>query len=140
MYKATMSAISSLAIAGFLMLGSSSLAGAQSMSPSHMHSHMHMHMHKKTITGCLQKGDESGEYSMKTANGKMYGLTSKKVDLSEHVGHKVKLHGYITPESAEGAEANQQSAGTANGSMEKGGDIDMTVTSLKMVSKTCSMM
>ena len=131
MYKATMSMMSSLAIAGFLLVGSGSLAGAQSMSQSHMHGHMH----KTTITGCLHKDDEAGEYSMKAPNGKMYGLTSKKVDLSEHVGHKVKLHGYITPESAEGSEPNEQSSG-----MEKGGDIDMTVTSLKMISKTCSMM
>jgi hypothetical protein len=91
--------------------------------------------HNTSITGCLQKGDEAGEYSMKTADGKLYGLTSKKVQLSEHVGHKVMLRGYITPESAEGSEQNEQSSAGA----EKGGDIDMTVTQLKMISTSCQM-
>lgn len=124
MYKSIISAISSLAVAGFLLMGTGSTASGQNMS------NMHKKEHKATVTGCLQKGDEAGEYSI-SAHGKMYGLTSSKVMLGDHVGHKVTVHGYITPESAEGAEANENAAG------EKGGDIDMTVTSLKMVSKTC---
>ena len=131
MYKAMVSTMSSIAIAGFFLLGTSGLAGAQSMST--MHSHMNK-AHKTSITGCLQKGDEAGEYSMKTSDGKMYGLTSKKVQLAGHVGHKVMLQGYITPESAEGSEANEKPSIT-----EKGGDIDMTVTTLKMISTTCQM-
>ena len=131
MYKVTISTMSSLAIAGFFLLGTSGFGGAQSMSTTH--SHMKKG-HKASITGCLQKGDEADEYSMKTSDGKMYGLTSKKVQLADHVGHKVMLHGYITPESAEGNEANEQPSG-----VEKGGDIDMTVTSLKMISSTCQM-
>ncbi len=130
MYKATISTMSSIAIVGFFLLGSSGLAGAQSTSTMH---HMNK-VHETSITGCLQKGDEAGEYSMKTSDGKMYGLTSKKVQLSDHVGHKVMLHGNVTPESGEKPEANAQPSAT-----EKGGDIDMTVTSLKMISTTCQM-
>lgn len=126
MYKSILSVISSLAVAGFLFIGTGSTASAQTTST------MHHKEHRATVTGCLQKGDEANEYSIK-AHGKTYGLTSTKVNLSDHVGHKVTVHGYITPESAEGAEANENAAG------EKGGDIDMTVTSLKMVSKTCQM-
>ena len=48
--------------------------------------------------------------------------------------HKVTVKGYITPKSAEGSEANEPSS-----TKEKGGDIDMTVTSLKMISTTCQM-
>lgn len=131
MYKATISTMSSLAIAGFFLLGTGGFANAQSTST--MHAHMR-NGHRTSITGCLQKGDEAGEYSMKTSDGKMYGLTSKKVQLADHVGHKVTLHGYITPESAEGSEPNEQPSTT-----EKGGDIDMTVTSLKMISTSCQM-
>jgi hypothetical protein len=136
MYKAMISTISSLALAGFFLLGSNGLAVAQSAStmPSQSTTHSHMNKgHSTSITGCLEKGDEANEYSMKTSNGKTYGLTSKKVQLSDHVGHKVMLRGYITPESAEGSEPKESSTA------EKGGDIDMTVTSLKMISTTCQM-
>lgn len=127
MYKSILSLLSSLAVAGFLLMGTGSNANAQKTA------NMHHKEHKATVTGCLQKGDEAGEYSIKAPDGKTYGLTSKTVNLSEHVGHKVKVHGYITPESAEGNEANENAAG------EKGGDIDMTVTSLKMEHGACHM-
>ena len=82
MYKTVQSTILSLAMAGFFVLGTSGPVKAQSMSD--MHSHMHKG-HKTSITGCLQKGDEADEYSM-NSNGKMYGLTSKNVQLGDHVG------------------------------------------------------
>lgn len=130
MFKAMLSTMSSLAVVCFFLLGTSGPAGAQSMLTHH-----HMHKgHKVSITGCLQKGDEAGEYSM-NANGKKYGLTSTKVQLADHVGHKVMVKGYTTPESAEGTEANEQPSTNS----ENGGDIDVTVTSLKMISTTCSM-
>ena len=132
----SLSLISSLALAGLFLLGTSGLASAQDTTTTQSTTTTKTHMHHKmtSITGCLQKGDEANEYSVKTSDGKMYGLTSKKVQLAEHVGHNVKLMGYITPESAEGTEANEKSSGT-----KKGGDIDMTVTSLKMISTTCPM-
>ncbi|MGH9587194.1 MAG: hypothetical protein ACRD3F_09605 [Acidobacteriaceae bacterium] len=130
MYRATISALSSIAVACFFLLGTSGLASAQSTAKMHSQ----MKHHSTSITGCLQKGDEAGEYSMKTADGKAYGLTSKKVKLAGHVGQKVKVRGYITPESAETEQNEQPSAGA-----EKGGDIDMTVTSLKMISRSCQM-
>ena len=59
---------------------------------------------KTTVTGCLQKGDEAGEYSITGEDGKMYGLRSKTVKLSEHVGHKVTVTGTLRAESAEKGE------------------------------------
>ncbi len=120
--------ISSFAMTGFLLLGTAGFSVAQNSTS------MHKVRKSVSITGCLTKGDEAGEYSMKTSDGKLYGLTSRNVPLKDHVGHQVKLHGYITPESAEKPEANEQSTGAA----EAGGDIDMTVTSLKMLSSTCN--
>lgn len=123
-------------MAGFLLLGAGGLASAQQTNMSNTTNATHTrHHHRASATGCLQKGNETGEYSLKASNGKTYGLTSTKVQLENHVGEKVKVRGYITPESAEGTEANEASSGT-----EKGGDIDMTVTSLKMVSKSCNTM
>jgi hypothetical protein len=46
-----------------------------------------------TVTGCLAKGDEANEYSLKTEDGKTYGLMSSSVKLDAHVGHKVTVTG-----------------------------------------------
>src|SRR5262245_51948059 len=62
---------------------------------------------KTTVTGCLQKGDEAGEYSITGEDGKMYGLRSKSVKLSEHLGHKVTVTGTLKPESAEKGEKGE---------------------------------
>src|SRR5215469_17580184 len=56
---------------------------------------------KTTVTGCLQKGDEAGEYSITGEDGKTYGLRSKAVNLSEHLGHKVTVTGTLRAETAE---------------------------------------
>ena len=88
---------------------------------------------KTTVTGCLQKGDEPGEYSITGENGKMYGLRSKTVKLSEHLGHKVTVTGTLRPESAE-KEKGEAAEHEKKGAAEAG---DIRVTNLKMVSETC---
>ena len=88
---------------------------------------------KTTVTGCLQKGDEPGEYSITGEDGKTYGLRSKAVNLSQHLGHKVTITGTLRPESAEKekGEAEQHEKKEA---AEAG---DIRVTDLKMVSDKC---
>ena len=88
---------------------------------------------KATVTGCLQKGDEPGEYSITGEDGKTYGLRSKAVNLSQHLGHKVTITGTLRAESAEkekgeAAEHEKKEAAEAG---------DIRVTDLKMVSDTC---
>ena len=88
---------------------------------------------KTTITGCLQKGDEPGEYSITAEDGKTYGLRSKTVKLSEHLGHKVTVTGTLRAESAEkergeAAEHEKKEAAEAG---------DIRVADLKMVSDKC---
>ena len=46
-----------------------------------------------TVTGCMQKGDEAGEYSITSEDGKRYGLRGKTVGLAKHLGHKVSVTG-----------------------------------------------
>src|SRR5437762_13092229 len=89
---------------------------------------------KTTVTGCLQKGDEPGEYSITGEDGKTYGLRSRAVNLSQHLGHKVTIAGRLRPESAEKekGEAEQHEKKEA---AEAG---DIRVTSLKMVRDTCT--
>lgn len=88
---------------------------------------------KTSVTGCLQKGDEPGEYSITGPDGKIYGLRSKTVKLSQHLGHKVTVTGSLRPESAEKGKAEAQE--NKSNEMTEAGDI--RVTDLKMVSEKC---
>ena len=88
---------------------------------------------KTSVTGCLQKGDEAGEYSITGEDGKTYGLRSKTVKLSQHLGHKVTITGTLRPESAEKKEGEAAEHETKE-SQEAG---DIRVTDLKMVSDKC---
>ena len=90
--------------------------------------------HSMTVTGCLQKGDEAGEYSI-TDSGKTYGLRSKSVDLSKHVGHKVSVTGTLKPESSEAGEPAEANKGTKTKEAKEAGDI--SVGDLKMISESC---
>jgi hypothetical protein len=88
---------------------------------------------KTSVTGCLQKGDEPGEYSITGENGKTYGLRSKAVNLSQHLGHKVTITGTLRPESAE-KEKGEAEEHEKKETAEAG---DIRVTGLKMVSEQC---
>src|SRR5256885_832189 len=48
---------------------------------------------KMSVTGCLQKGDQTNEYSITASDGKTYGLRSTSVNLSNHLNHKVTVTG-----------------------------------------------
>ena len=81
-----------------------------------------------TVTGCLQKGEEAGEYSITDEDGKRYGLRSKAVDLSKHLGHKVTVTG--TKMREENEEKEKKEAG--------GGEYaDLRVTNIQHISETC---
>jgi len=82
-----------------------------------------------TVTGCLQKGDEAGEYSVKGEDGKLYGLRSKSVDLSKHMGHKVTVTGTKMNEKNEAKEKHEAGA--------KEEDTHLRVTDIKHISETC---
>lgn len=81
-----------------------------------------------TVTGCLQKGDEAGEYSITGEDGKRYGLRSKSVDLSKHLGHKVSVTGTKMREEKE--ETEKKEAGAREYA-------DLRVTNIKHISETC---
>jgi hypothetical protein len=89
---------------------------------------------EKTVTGCLQKGDEQGEFSIAGEDGKSWELHSTAVRLDEHIGHKVTVTGTITRES----KAEEKKEGEVEKASEKREYGDLRVTSLKMVSTTCS--
>jgi len=80
------------------------------------------------VTGCLQKGDEAGEYSITCEDGKRYGLRSKTVGLAKHVGHKVTVTGTQVREESEEKEQKEKGGGEYS---------DLRVTTLKMISEGC---
>ena len=84
-----------------------------------------------TVTGCLQKGDEAGEYTIKGTDGKTYALrsTSTSVKLSDHLNQKVTATGKTVAEP----EKKDQTKKT-----EKEGYAHLDVTTVKMISTTCS--
>jgi hypothetical protein len=81
------------------------------------------------VTGCLQKGDEAGEYAVTSEDGKRYGLhESTGVDLSKHLGHKVTVTGTKMREENEQKEKSEA----------RGGEYaDLRVTNVKHISETC---
>jgi hypothetical protein len=87
----------------------------------------------KTVTGCMQKGDEAGEFAITGEDGKTWDLRSSSVKLDQHVGHKVTVSGLVTHESK--AEEKKEGQVEKASSKEEYGDI--RVTSLKMVSDSC---
>jgi len=92
----------------------------------------------KTVTGCLQKGHEAGEFSITGEDGKTWELSSKSIKLDEHVGHQVTVTGSAHRES----KAEETAEGKKEGQMEKAAGKeeygDLHVTDLKMVSETCN--
>jgi hypothetical protein len=91
----------------------------------------------KTVTGCLQKGDEAGEFSIAGEDGKVWGLRSSTVKLEDHVGHKVTVAGTASGESKAEAKKEKKEGEVVKAS-EKEEYGDLRVTSLKMISDTCA--
>ena len=89
--------------------------------------------HTQTVTGCLQKGDEAGEFSITGEDGKTWGLRSASVKLDQHLGHKVTVTGSTTRES----KAEEKKEGQVEKASSKEEYADLDVTNLKMVSDSC---
>ena len=91
-----------------------------------------------SLTGCLEKGTAKDTYTLRSADGKTYTLTSPTVKLSEHDGHKVAVTG--TAGGMESGALKDTSAAPAPPA--KSGEAAMpsaalTVTTLKHLSSTC---
>jgi hypothetical protein len=90
--------------------------------------------HAESVTGCLQKGDEAGGFSLTGDDGKMWELRSKSVKLADHVGHKVTAKGSPSHHSKTHEEKMEKDEKKEAAGKEYG---DLRVTSLKMVSESC---
>lgn len=85
-------------------------------------------------TGCIQKGDEAGGFTMTDENGKVWELHSSKLSLADHVGHKVTLTGHVEHKTK-----MQETKMEAHETKEAAGNPyqDFAVTAVKMVSTSC---
>ena len=88
----------------------------------------------ETVTGCLQKSNEPGEFSITGEDGKTWGLYSSNVKLDKHLGHTVTVTGSRTYEP----KAEEKKDGQVERASSKQEYADLEVTTLKMVSETCS--
>jgi len=96
------------------------------------------HKKTRTLTGCLQKGDDANEYNLTTKGGATWEIKSDSVKLDDHVGHTVAVTGVVSHHKAhamkEDVKAEMKEHGMDKDAKEHG---HMTVTALKMVSDTC---
>ena len=94
------------------------------------------HKNTRTVMGCLQK--DGAEYELVTKDGSTWELKSDSVALAPHVGHTITTTGVVSNAALHGAkeDAKQEAKehGVAKNASEHG---HMTVTTLKMDSKTC---
>ena len=118
-------------LALLLFAGTAGRAAAQD-TPSTTHNKT------RTLTGCLQKGDDANEYKLTTAKGSTWELKRNGHRLSNHVGHTVTITGVVSNAELHGAKEDAKAEAKEHGmdkdSTEHG---HMKVTNLKMVSDSC---
>ena len=90
-----------------------------------------------TVTGCLRKGGDAGEFSIIARDGKTWELHSTSIKLDNHLGHTVTVTGPRTHESKAQEKAEEKREGVVKASS-KEEYANLAVTSLKMVSETCN--
>jgi len=110
----------------------------------------------KTVTGCISKGDNPGEYKLAAKDGSTWelrsnetdtkssnesaGKTALSVNLAQHVGHTVTATGVVAHAKMEMPEAGKQEA--TQGGMKKhdhGGEPrELKVIAIKHISDSCS--
>jgi uncharacterized protein DUF5818 len=119
-------------LALFMFAATAGLATAQDTTKT-------THKKTRTLTGCLQRGDDANEYRLTTAKGGTWEIKSDSLKLGDHVGHTVTITGVVSNATLHGAKEDAKAEAKEHGvdkdSTEHG---HMTVTDLKMVSDSCS--
>jgi len=111
-------------LAALIFVCGTLMANAQDTDKSHK---------TRSITGCLQNGDNSSEYKLIAKDGGRWDLKSDSVNMSEHVGHMVKVTGVVSNSTAHNMKETAKQT-VDKDSKETG---DMTVTNVTMVSASC---
>ena len=125
-------------VALFVLVCAVGVATAQYASTPDNSATSDTHKSVRTLTGCLQKGEDSNEFNLMAQDGSTWEVKSDSVDLAPHVGHTVTLTGAVAH-----AKAHEMKEETKEEAKEHGMDKSakehghLTVTQLSMVSETC---
>jgi len=96
------------------------------------------HKKTRTLSGCLQKGEDANEYNLTTEKGGTWEIKSDSIKLGDHVGHTVTVTGVVSHHKEhamkEDTKEEMKEHGMDKDAKEHG---HMTVTDLTMVSETC---
>jgi hypothetical protein len=84
----------------------------------------------RTLTGCLQNGDD--EYVLASDDGGIWELTGNSVKLDRQIGHIVTITGVVSDPAVHGTKVSMK-----GGIKVHGGYGYMTVTKLTVVRNTC---
>lgn len=87
----------------------------------------------RTLTGCLSKGDEAGEYKLVTPEGNTWEIKTKTVKLAGHVGHTVTISGRVQHPDMHAAK--EKAKETVDSDAKEHGHLD--ATDIAMVSDSC---
>jgi hypothetical protein len=140
--------IALFAIAGGLLVSAAGTAKAQDTSATQptttsqtdqTGSANDTHSNVRTLTGCLQKGEDANEYNLMGQDGSTWEVKSDAVDLASHVGHTVTVTGAVAHPTMHGMKEDTKKEAQEHG-MDKAGTEHghLTVTNLSMVSQSCS--
>ena len=96
------------------------------------------HKKTRTVTGCLQKGDDAKEFNLTTDKGGTWEIKSDSVDLAPHVGHMLTVTGVVSNAEMHGMKEDAKEEAKEHGMDKKSQEHGhMTVTDVKMVSEKC---
>ena len=126
-----LAAVAFLCLCPFRLYGQDTMQNDQSAMGQKAASTHHM----INVTGCLKKNSEAGGYYITDQTGRTWELSSKTVDLSEHVNHVVSVAGPEMPRS-KAAEAKTEQGEKPESAGNK--YFDLKVAQLKMVSPSCT--
>ena len=134
-------------IAGGLLIGAAGMAKAQDTGATQTTTTQtdqngnvnDTHSNVRTLTGCLQKGEDANEYNLMGPNGSTWEVKSDAVDLASHVGHTVTVTGAVAHPTMHGMKEDTKKEAQEHG-MDKSGTEHghLTVTNLSMVSDSCT--
>jgi len=86
----------------------------------------------REMTGCLQR--QGDDYELMADNGSTWELKGDQARLADHVGHTVRITGTVNHEKMHDAKERAKDK-TQDNPNERG---HLTVTGVKMVSRSCS--
>ena len=122
----TKTLLTAIAVLGLCSIGQAQQPNPQQKAPAAQSSQQSGQ--ETSVTGCLQRGTSSGEYTLTASDGKKYDLRSSSttVKLYDHINHRVTIKGM------------PQSGSEKSSTTSKAGSPEMlNVTSLTMVSTSC---